>query len=311
MDQEQGFQNKYYEEINLADYVKVILKRKGLILSFCFGAAIAAGILSFLIMPKVYKVEAVLEVGIIGEEVVEPPDQVIGEIKSDIYKNPIEANLGIPYLKFPKIKLTNPVATNLVKMEIDSEEPQIAKNILEEMISLVLEDQEKKVQNRKEILEADIKLFEGNIEISKKDMERIQSKIGILEIEKKNLEEKEKALEQLLPYQQMDEQLRGSLFLLLDIKEKLSKKEKEIYDSYSQKNSIEIEINSQKSEINLLRDKINNIQLPKVMKTPTISNGSISPRPLLNIVIFAMLGLFLGVILAFAKEWLQKEGIKT
>jgi len=35
---------QYEDEINLMDYVKVILKRKRLILGLFFGAAIAAGV---------------------------------------------------------------------------------------------------------------------------------------------------------------------------------------------------------------------------------------------------------------------------
>ena len=35
---------QYEDEINLMDYVKVILKRKWLVLGLFFGAAIAAGV---------------------------------------------------------------------------------------------------------------------------------------------------------------------------------------------------------------------------------------------------------------------------
>ena len=35
---------QYEDEINLMDYVKVILKRKRLVLGLFFGAAIAAGV---------------------------------------------------------------------------------------------------------------------------------------------------------------------------------------------------------------------------------------------------------------------------
>jgi len=53
---------QYEDEINLMDYVKVILKRKRLILGLFFGAAIAAGVFSFL-MPKAYTIDTSVEVG--------------------------------------------------------------------------------------------------------------------------------------------------------------------------------------------------------------------------------------------------------
>ena len=37
-------ETKFEDEINLMDYVKVLLKRKWLILGLFFGAAIAAGV---------------------------------------------------------------------------------------------------------------------------------------------------------------------------------------------------------------------------------------------------------------------------
>ena len=311
MDQEKRFQTQYNdEEINLVDYIRVILKRKWLILAICLGSAIVVGILSFL-APKVYKIETVLEVSTIGGEAIELPGQAIEEINGSIYRDSIKTRLNIPDLKFPKIKPTNPTGTNLLKIEAESSDPQTAKKILEEMIDLVLRDQKEKIKDKKEVLEKNIELSENNIEILKRNIERAQSKIGILEIEKKYLEEKERALEQLLPYERINEELSGSLFLLLDTKEKISKKEIEIQNSYSKKDSLEVEINSRNGQINLSRDEINDIQAPKIAKPPITSKNPIRPRPLLNVVIAVVLGFFMGVFLALVKEWWQKEDIKT
>ena len=50
------------DEINLMDYVKIILKRKWLIFSIFLLAVIVAGIFSF-ISPKIYEIDTIFEIG--------------------------------------------------------------------------------------------------------------------------------------------------------------------------------------------------------------------------------------------------------
>ena len=284
-----------YEEIDLMDYVKVILKRKWLILVIFFGAAIAAGIFSFL-MPKVYKIDTSLEVGIIeratgatSEQLIESPTQLVEKIKGDVYGIFAREKLGIPEEKYPKIKTENPKDTRLISLAIESAEPQQAKNILEEINNLILAEHQEKIKVKKGLLE-------NNIEVAKKDIERIKAKIGFLEEERKNLEAKIEALQKILPYQQDP----GTQFALFDTKEKLEQKKQEIENRY-------LEINSLENQINSLQGQIEDIRPTQVIESPTVSASPIKPRPLLNIVIAAILGLFIGVFLAFFQEWWEKS----
>ena len=284
-----------YEEIDLMDYVKVILKRKWLILVIFFGAAIAAGIFSFL-MPKVYKIDTSLEVGIIeratgatSEQLIESPTQLVEKIKGDVYGIFVREKLQIPEEKYPKIKVENPKDTRLISLAIESAEPPKAQNILEETNNLILAEHQEKIKVKKGLLE-------NNIEVAKKDIERIKAKIGFLEEERKNLEAKVEALQKILPYQQDP----GTQFALFDTKEKLEQKKQEIENRY-------LEINSLENQINSLQGQIEDIRPTQVIKSPTVSASPIKPRPLLNIVIAAILGLFIGVFLAFFQEWWEKS----
>jgi len=286
-----------YEEIDLMDYVKVILKRKWLILVIFFGAAIAAGIFSFL-MPKVYKIDTSLEVGIIeratgatSEQLIESPTQLVEKIKGDVYGIFVREKLQIPEEKYPKIKVENPKDTRLISLAIESAEPPKAQNILEETNNLILAEHQEKIKVKKGLLE-------NNIEVAKKDIERIKAKIGFLEEERKNLEAKIEALQKILPYQQDP----GTQFALFDTKEKLEQKKQEIENRY-------LEINSLENQINSLQGQIEDIRPTQVIKSPTVSASPIKPRPLLNIVIAAILGLFIGVFLAFFQEWWEKNKV--
>jgi len=277
-----------YDEIDLMDYVKVLLKRKWLILAIFLGAAMVVGVFSFL-MPKVYKIDTALEIGQAAGVPIEDPGQVVEKIKGDVYGIFAREKLGIPEEKYPKIKTENPKDTRLISLAIESAEPQQAKNILEEINNLILAEQQEKIKVKKGLLE-------NNIEVAKKDIERIKAKIGFLEEERKNLEAKVEALQKILPYQQDP----GTQFALFDTKEKLEQKKQEIENRY-------LEINSLENQINSLQGQIEDIRPTQVIESPTVSASPIKPRPLLNIVIAAVLGLFIGVFLAFFQEWWEKS----
>jgi len=173
---------QYEDEINLMDYVKVILKRKRLILGLFFGAAIAAGVLSFL-MPKVYKIDTSLEVGriekatqFIPERLAESPTQLVGKIEGDVYGIKIREKLQIPEDEWPKIKVENPKGTNLVTKAIESSEPEKAKEILEEGNKLILAEHQEMIEVRIRLINENIRTTEEKIEIVKSNIEKVKNK---------------------------------------------------------------------------------------------------------------------------------------
>ena len=321
-----------YEEIDLMDYVKVILKRKWLILAVFFGAAIAAGVFSFL-MPKVYKIDTSLEVGQIAGEAVEVPGQVVEKIKSDVYGIFVREKLQIPEEKYPKIKIENPKDTNLITLVIESAKPPESKNILEAINNLILAEHQEKIKTKKELIGQDIKTTEDKIKLAESDIEktknkiepinedikRIENKIANAEEEKENLEAKVDALQKVLPYQQDP----GTQFALFDTKEKLANKKQEIENLYLtinslkrskedldvQINSIKTSIESLNAQINALKASLDEIKPTQVIKSPTVSEKPVKPNKKLNIIIAGILGLFVGVFLAFSQEWWEKSKV--
>ncbi len=320
----------YEDEIDLMDYVKVILKRKVFILALFLAAIIVAGVFSFL-LPKVYRIDTSLEVGQIAGTIVEDPTQVVEKIKGDAYGIFVREKLQIPEKEYPEIKTENPKDTNLIKMTVESAVSQQSKNILEEINNLIIAEHQEKIKAKKGLIEQDIKtteekikLVESDIERTKnktqpidEDIKRIENKINNAEEEKNNLEAKIEALEEVLVY----EQTPGTQFALFDTKEKLANKKQEIENLYLTINSLrrskedlEVQINSLKTsieslnaQINVLKASLDEIKPTQVIKSPTVSTGPVKPRPLLNMAIAGILGLFMGVFLAFGKEWWQNN----
>lgn len=303
------YQKKDVEEINLMDYLKVVIKGKKIVLGIFILAVLSAFFYNFKAV-KVYEINSNLEIGLIkdgAKELLENPDQVVAKIYNDVYGVLIREKLEISEEDYPKIKSENPKDTNLVNIKIESDKPEKAKQILEEINSLVLTEHQKKTEVEKESLEKKIGLLEEDIINVQKDIERIRIKISSLEEEKIVLEDKVTVLQNVLPY----EQSPADQFILFDTKEKLEWKKQEIENRYIEINSLETKINILQGQINSLLKDIENIKFTKVVKTPTVSEKPIKPKFLLNIAIASILGLFFGVFLVLFKDFWKRANKLT
>ncbi len=324
------------EEVNLLDYVKIIIKRKTTILAAVFLAVAIAAAVTFS-LPKIYKIDTAIEIGrydgVEGweQKVIEDPLQLKGKIDNDVSGFIVREKLKISENEYPKIKTDNPKGTNLITIKIESDNVEQAKNILEETNSLIIADHREKIKMQKELLEKNIKTIEEKIKLSKSDientknkiapldsdMERISNKIKYIEEEKNNLEAKVEALQKILPY----EQDPGTQFALFDTKEKLAGKKQEIEGLYMDINSLkakkedfDIQISKLQGDIENFNAGIDSLQAvkdyikeTKVIKIPVVSEKAVSSRPVLNIAIAAVLGLFMGIFTAFGKEWWENN----
>ena len=333
-----------FDEINLADYVKVIFKRWKLVF-LIFVLAILAGFIFSVLSPKIYLVDTTLDLAQTGEDLIENPSQLIEKIHNGVYNGKYHV----------RIIAENPKDTQLIKMRVKTPDIEKGKNALEEVSAVILAEhqsiidiQKESIQSDIEKLENEIKLLEQDIKSSQQkisfvnssisktenkkqpienDIERMKSKISHAKQEQKNLEDKVAALEQVAVY----DQTPGTQFALFDIKEKLAAKKQEIEDLYLSINSLErslddlgIQVNSLESDkqdynmrisalkadqddlslqINNLGKSLGRIQSTKIIKPITISSAPIKPRPMLNTAIAGVLGLFIGVFLAFGREW--------
>lgn len=337
-----------YEEINLADYVKVVFKRKKLILLIFILAIMSAFVFSVL-SPKIYKIDSSLQIGRIGQDLIEAPTQLVAKLNNQVYNGKYEIG----------VKAESPANTQLVRMKIESADFNKAKSALEEINNLILQEHQIKTENQKKLIQKDIEQLESKIRLVdeeikssqnkiilvnnniektqnkikpiQNDIQRIKDKISHAREEQKALEDKVESLEKILVY----EQDPGTQFALFDTKEKLGNKKQEIENLYLSINSLtrtiedyNIEINNLASskedyfikintlradkddlelEINALNKSLQDIEPTKIVKQPTLSKFPIKPRPILNMAIAGVLGLFIGIFLAFAREYWQKN----
>lgn len=221
------------DEINLIDYIKVVIKRKWLILGITLTAVLIAGIAS-MVSPKNYEVSTTLQIGN-TTDILESTAQVAEKIKSNAYKNLLEEKLNIENL--PEIKTETPQNTNFVSIIIETDNPEQAKQILDEINSLILLEHQEIFNKRESQIKENIK--------------EIQDELTLLETKKEYSEG------------------------IAELRIKLSD----------------------------LKATLNVFQPTKVIKAPIVPKNPSGSNLILNIVIAIVLGLFIGVLTAFIKEW--------
>jgi uncharacterized protein involved in exopolysaccharide biosynthesis len=335
-------EKQFEDEVDLMDYVKVILKRKGTILFWFFSLVLIAFIISFFYLPEIYRISTSVEIGRLEkgtdsskEELIEDPVSLANKLEGDVYGVKVRERLGLSESEWPEIKVENPEKTHLVRIAIESEDKEKSKTILKEISFLVLENHKEVAEVERELiretilnreskiesLKEDISIVRKKIEPLQKDIERINNKIEIAEREKEALEDKVKSLEEQLVY----EQTPGTQYALFNAKQELSQKEDDIENLYlrinslergiedynSELNSLEREIEDYNLEINSLESSLEKVKDTEVIKEPIFSENPVKPRKMLNMAIAGILGIFIGTFWAFGKEWWEnsKENI--
>ena len=172
-------QNYQNDEINLMDYIKVIIKRKKIIAGiFIICVAVTAAI-SFQ-MPKVYQIDSTVRIGTIGgsllsvEEITEKAKNR-NLLKSIILE--IDKNITVENLK-KAVKIENIKGTNFLKVQMESAEPDIAIDILNKIESKLVSDvnifYEKNIALAKERIQ-EVHVRKGNVS---KQIEMLNQKIA-------------------------------------------------------------------------------------------------------------------------------------
>ena len=140
-------EKQYEEEINLMDYIKIIIKRKKLILGISLIAILLASLFSFL-SAKTYKIDTVIEIGQVAGKQIEVADLIIGKIESDVYGVVARERLSLSEKDYLEIRAERLKETRLIRVSIESANTQEASDILNEINNLILEKHQMKYDER-------------------------------------------------------------------------------------------------------------------------------------------------------------------
>ncbi|MBA7511050.1 hypothetical protein ES705_03040 [subsurface metagenome] len=178
------------EEIDLREYINVLLKRKGIIILIFLIAVITAALVSYFVLQPVYEANVVIAVSepkiknsLVDEISLEEYKNLIKDIeieeelirKLNLDKPPVEVT---PYDLERMIAIELPKGTNLIKMNLQFEDPKFTKDIIDTWATLF-------VEKNKKLYFDEVKKVKINIEDKLKSAEqnlfKIEEKIIIFE----------------------------------------------------------------------------------------------------------------------------------
>jgi len=280
-----------YEEIDLREIFTTFIKKRRAIFGMTIIVAVLALVAS-LALPKTYNVETILEIGTAPDQnqlnPVEDPVQLAKKIDSDFYGGGVRQKLSLSEREYPKIKVDN-FAGNLISMSITSSDISRAKSVLKELDNAVIADYQSRGDQKKAVVLA-------NIDIQKKDINRLKDKVQLTETEKKALATDIASLDN-----KVDNGKDIALALVLTSEQRsLDAKQQDIESLY-------LETNQDNQQINTMNGLLDQMKSTSAVQAPAVSQASVSPRILLNTVLGAFLGFFAGIFWAFGVEWWKKN----
>ncbi len=322
---------------DLFDYLKIIYKKKWLIVSVT-AVFLLGGFLFSLLFKPIYEVDALLlsakfltqnQGGNFEEIVVEEPQQIADKVNHKSYDARIAAELGLSARELQDIYAEKIRDTIMTRVWIRSRDIELSKKILSQLISLIREDMDKKIdvelkdidyeirQNEidKEGAKTEIEILNKKILISKqrqkdliKEMESIKLRIGDIEEEqmkalKKESRSEAESLALLLYSNEIQQSLRSYEML----NEKLADERMREEAGYSEVKQQETKIQKADNEITILNERRGRLDFTKVIKEPTPSAEPVSPGLGLVVLVSFVLGLMISVLLALLVDYIQKR----
>lgn len=323
--------------IELIDYLKVIWNKKWLIIiGTVLFVFLAAGIR--LSLKPAYEIDAIIQPGKLfieeasgnlKEVVIEEPQQIADRINHESFNASIAVSLGMDLRVWPKIKAERIPETLLARAWMRSSDIEKAKKILGQLIVLIKEDIDKKIDTEMKNIDASIKTNEIEIDKLKKEIEIFKNKLKILgEREKEILREMKDTrariekietdqLEALKREKRSESETLGMLLYSNEIQASLrynntldellsmKKLEEENINLEIKKN--EGSIDNANNAIMNLKERKGRMDYTKVVKQPTSSVTPVSPGLKLVVLLAGCLGLVGFVLFAFFVDYLQRK----
>lgn len=314
-----------WQEAELRDYLKVIVRYRFLIIGGVLISALVAGAISF-IMPQIYRSSLLLEIGKLylpprdrfpqEADFIEDPastariiesDSVLREVRNQLQIDiPIRKlrqriNTETHYLEIPGSQ--SAPGQSLITISMDSPSAQQSVDFLTEISGIIVEwhnrkfdDNQQALQNRLENLQEQRGFLEESITSQIQHRRDIQESIGLLEIQADNYSQQMSRLdpdkvsptEILFLQSAATEQTRGASAL----KEVLTKVEESISDNRAKLKEV-------RDDIVNIGNLINLSDPTRIRSEAVLPEEPIRPRKTLNILVGGVVGLLVTVVSAF------------
>jgi len=277
------------EEIDLREYINVLLKRKGIIILIFLIAVITAALVSYFALSPVYQSSVVFSIALVDNR---PPTTIIAQVENNVPVIKIHEalevinsnlildevakrsslNISSDQLR-TRVEVENLKNTNFIKVSVGADSPEKAKELAENIVKVFIEKNQNKYTEKIKLIEKRIKILEREIAEFEKSIQEIDTAMKKITASR-NLSESER-------YFQTSVLLNSS------------SNERNLYNNLIY-------------QINTLQERLNNCQDFGIISYAQLPIEPIKPNKKLNILIAGVLGLFVGIFIAFFLEFWQK-----
>ena len=275
------------EEVDLRDYINVLLKWKKLIIWITVLAMLAAGVMSYFVIKPVYQGSGDVFLPVVGEKQILSPEgnvvlPVVREkpilspeaaktlIESSSFLKPLSEEIGIPYSEVSSgINVSIIKNTNFIEVKFENSSREKISKFFDVLISLLNEQDKELYDNKIEAMQSELLILESQFNSLSEQEQIIFSKIK--QIKNDNRAQAEYALEYSL----------------------LSSTYNSIVD---RKMSTEQQIDDLKSQLKLSHNFI-------YLNSPVAPDVPIKPKKLFNIAVAGVAAFFFAILLAFFLEY--------
>jgi capsular polysaccharide biosynthesis protein len=262
-------------EIDLRDYINVVIKRKILILSIFLIAVVTAAIVS-LLMPKVYEITSTVQLGNVNGLLISKEEAREIILNQNLLLSVVKKlNLKIDLENLKKnIKINDINGTNLLKIKIERVDIDTAFKINDAILNPLITQGQGIYQERLSLVNERLNELDAEIKNAEGDIGRTQNLISGL------------------PNSNNISQSDISLRIIL----------------------LQNTLPNYESNLTVLRNQRNGLKLSlaiakdfKVFDSPIKPKYPVGPKKKQNVLIAGMLSLMLGVFLAFFAEYWKKS----
>lgn len=330
MNMPQNNQNIEEMEIDLSQYIKVIIKRKKIFIEV-FLLSVAIGFIYILFSPKIYRILMMIQPPINGEVLtgandLESAESLEGLITNNVFNDELGRRLNLDLEKFPfKFKVVIPNKTNILQVSVDleSKKKEFGVVLLRNLGDLISNSYAKRIEAEHADIDSQIKFNERAITNVKDKAENLQEQIKEVIAREDKLKDEIKFVntntanilekrEGLLKENATTES--ASTLLLANYIQNNSSYLNQVNNQFSElsirKVALRFEIknvDSQISDFQMAIDKLNRkksfISNLKIISQPRVNSSPISPGKNKTLAISIFMGLFLGVIVTFLQEF--------
>lgn len=290
------------QEINLQDYINVLLNRKRLIAGVFLLITIPFVVFIFL-QPSVYEAVMIIEpssasVSSSGSPVyIDTPQNIRIKIQEKIYNARVLKKLNVDSKKFPlQFKATQPENSSMIKVTLDVNQgyETTGLNALRQLFSELSASYEDTINYKKKMADDRIKDISNILENENYSLSSVRENIKILDEREKKIISEFSEQEAIRP-KQYDISLGNQLDVI-----KLERKR-----LLNELDNLNKAAASYRKELNMLFIDKENMKNVVMIQEPAISEHPIRPKKKQGVIVTVFVALCMAVITAFFAEFLN------